>query len=209
MAEKVMPDISPNSFKSKQEKAAKERLKPVVGKDQVVRSKKSLGRKFAETFLESDIKDVKSYLIKDVLIPGAKNLVLDGLQMAFFHEVRRGRSSNGYIYGGSGYDYSRQYRSSSNRNKSRDRDNRYDTGGKVDYRNIVLRERVAAEDVVEELHKRIRTQGSASVADLLDLIELTGDYVDNNWGWTDERDIGIRRVSSGFLIDVAEAQYLN
>ena len=44
---------------------------------------------------------------------------------------------------------------------------------------------------------------------LLDLVDVPGRYTDNNWGWDDDRDIGIRRVSSGYLIDVAEPKYLD
>ena len=79
----------------------------------------------------------------------------------------------------------------------------------MDFRNIVLRQRDDAERLIEEMRRRIRNNDSASVADLLDLIDIPGRYTDNNWGWDDERDIGIRRVSSGYLIDVAEPKYLD
>ena len=95
------------------------------------------------------------------------------------------------------------------RKKEREREDEYDDDRTVDYQNIVLKRKDAAQDIVDELRRRINKYDKATVADLLDLIEVTGKYTDNNWGWTDPDDIGIRRVSNGFLIDVAEAELLD
>lgn len=211
-----------NSHKSKSEAAAntstpktvtqvaqKEKLAPAIKKDAVVSTKKPLGDKFKELFIPEDVKDVKSYVVMDVIIPGIKNTVLDVLEMMFFGEIR-GRKKKSYYDGGKErVSYNSYYRSDSSRGSSRSRDRRDDRDDKVDYRNIVLRNRGDAEEVVDRMHKRIKEFGAASVADLLDLIDVSGRYTDNNWGWTDERDIGVRRVSSGYLIDVSEAEYLD
>lgn len=214
--------LEPNSHKYKAEKAAqndsaksgREKLKPIVEKGGVASAKKPIGKKISETFMSEDTKDVKTWLISDVLVPGIKNTILDILSMAFFGEVsdrRRGGSRNERSrYGRT--NYSGYYSGSSDRRdrtSSRGRRDRYDSDDVVDFRNIVLRERIDAERVIDDLHDRIAKNGSVSVADLLDLVDLTSRYTDNNWGWEDERDIGIRRVSSGYLIDVAEPKYLD
>ena len=217
MTEINVENLEPNSHKYKAEKAAaqaqneRKRVSPVVNRDQVVSTKKPLGKRFAETFLAEDMKDVKTWLWKDVIVPGIANAILDGLSMMFFGETtsrdrkrRRDRDDR--------TNYSSYYRGSSDRrdrDSRRRRDDRYDSDDRVDFRNIVLRERADAEHVIEELRSRIRKNDSASVADLLDLIDVPGRYTDNNWGWDDERDIGIRRVSNGYLIDVAEPRYLD
>lgn len=222
MADIDVNSLEPNSHKYKAEKAnggnqdpkSREKVSPIVKRDQVVSTKKPLGKKFAETFMTEDTKDVKSWLLMDVIIPGVKNTILDILSMMFFGEVdnrRRGRRSrdddrrnySGYYSGGSS--------SSRDRRDSRRRrdDSYYDSDDRVDFRNIVLRNRNDAEDLIEEMRRRIKVEGSVSVATLLDLIDVPGRYTDNNWGWDDERDIGIRRVSSGYLIDVAEPKYLD
>lgn len=211
-------NLEPNSHKYKAEKAKddgskKEKSKPVINRDQIVSMKKPLGKKFAETFMTEDTKDVKSWFLMDVLIPGIKNTILDAISMMFFGEIesrgrrgrskrdRDGRTSYSSYYRGSEY-RDREYRS------SRKRD-RYESDDRVDFRNIVLRERADAEDVINEMRDWIRKNGSVSVADLLNAIDTPSRYTDNNWGWDDERDIGIRRVSSGYLIDVAEPRYLD
>lgn len=222
MADIDVNSLEPNSHKYKAEKAnggdkkepeSIEKVSPIVKRDQVVSTKKPLGKKFAETFMTEDTKDVKSWLLMDVIIPGVKNTILDILSMMFFGEVdsRRGRGKR-RRYDDDRRDYSSYYGGSSNRERrsSRRKDNSYyDSDDRVDFRNIVLRNRDDAEDLIEEMRRRIKSEGSVSVATLLDLVDVPGRYTDNNWGWDDERDIGIRRVSSGYLIDVAEPKYLD
>lgn len=221
MADIDVNSLKPNSHKYKAEKAnggnqdpkSREKVSPIVKRDQVVSTKKPLGKKFAETFMTEDTKDVKSWLLMDVIIPGVKNTILDILSMMFFGEVdsRRGRGKKrrydddrrdySSYYGGSST--SREYRGSRRKEKSY-----YDSDDRVDFRNIVLRNRDDAEDLIEEMRHRIKSEGSVSVATMLDLVDIPGRFTDNNWGWDDDRDIGIRRVSSGYLIDVAEPKYL-
>ena len=220
MADLDMSSLEPNSHKYKAEKAngeaaqkSREKVSPVINRDQVVSTKKPLGKKFTETFMTEDAKDVKTWLLMDVLIPGVKNTILDILSMVFFGEVEsRSRMGRSRRDRDDRVNYSSYYRGSSDR-KDRDsrrrRDDRYDSDDRVDFRNIILRNREDAEQVIEEMRRRIRNKDSASVADLLDLIDVPGRYTDNNWGWDDERDIGIRRVSSGYLIDVSEPKYLD
>lgn len=211
-------DLKPNShvykegLKQEERKEQKEKIQAVVNKAGVVSTKKPLSKKFAETFIEEDVKDVKSYIVLDVIIPGIKNTILDVLSMMFFKEPydRRGHRSSR----DDRYEYSARYKYKSNndrlRRDRRDRDDeRYENDDKVDYRNIVLRNRSDAEEVVDQMRKRIRKYDTASIADLFDLIDITGKYTDNNWGWDREEDIGIRRVSQGYLIDVAEAKLLD
>jgi hypothetical protein len=55
---------------------------------------------------------------------------------------------------------------------------------------------------------RIGEYGQVSIAEMLDFMEITSNFNDNNWGWTRPNDIGIRRLNNGWLIDVAEAEPL-
>lgn len=188
----------------------REKLTPVVKKDAVVSTKRPLGKKLADMFISEDIEDVKSYVIRDLIIPGIKNAIIDIAEMIFFGE-RTGRRGSRSGKDRDRVSYASYYKSDDRRGSARRggrNDREYERNDRVDYRNIILRDRRDAEDVVDSLKRRIHEYGSATIADLLDLIEVTGKYTDNNWGWTDERDVGIRRVNSGYLIDVAEASYL-
>lgn len=221
MADIDVNSLEPNSHKYKAEKANSgnqdpknsEKVVPIVKRDQVVSTKKPLGRKFAETFMTEDTKDVKSWLLMDVIIPGVKNTILDILSMIFFGEVdsRRGKGKRRRYDDRVDYNsyYSGSYSNRERHGSHRKENSYYDSDDRVDFRNIVLRNRDDAEDLIEEMRHRIKSERSVSVATLLDLVDVPGRYTDNNWGWDDERDIGIRRVSSGYLIDVAEPKYLN
>ena len=215
--------IEPNSHAYKEEKAAsmgekssldtkkkeakeKTKLKPVVKKGNVVTTKKPLGKRISSIFTEKDGKDIRNYIVFDWLIPGIKNGILDILSLMFFDEVRD-RKSGRRRQDRERTSYSSYYRGESSRSRDCDK-KRYRDDDKVDYRNIILEHRDDAEDVIDALQRRIEKSGAATIADLMDLIDETSRFTDNNWGWTRTRDIGIRRVSRGYLIDVAEAEYL-
>lgn len=217
MGEIDINSLEPNSHKYKAEKAkrevaqkSREKVSPVIDHNKIVSTKKPLSKKFTETFITEDAKDVKSWLLMDVLIPGIKNTILDILSIMFFGETdlrsgKRGRSKKDRD---DRVNYSSYYRPN-NQGSHRRAYDQYESDDHIDFRNIILTEREDAERVIKEMRRRIRNYDFASVADLLDMIDVPGRYTDNNWGWDDERDIGIRRVSSGYLIDVAEPKYLD
>lgn len=182
----------------------KKKVKPIVDANRVVSSKESMLKKVAKSFFADDIRDIKSYLLWDKIIPGAKNLILDGLEKMFFNEVRgsRSRGRTGYDYDKSSYQYYYNGRSSSSRSERPKREE------KVDCRNVVLQYREDAERLVQTMRQYIREDGEVTIATLFELIDCPGDYIDNNWGWDDERDIGFKRISNGYLIDVREPKYL-
>lgn len=188
----------------------REKHPPIVSNDQIVSTKKSLGKKFSDAFVTEDLKEVKTWLIKDNIIPGIKKGLLNILSMIFFGEQFYNSDDKGRYYPDDRTSYSSYYKGKSSSKRSDFKHyNQYDSDDKVDFRNIVLRNREDAEMIVEEMRRCIRNEDSASVAYLLDLIDEPSRYTDNDWGWKDERDIGIRRISSGFLIDVAEPRYIS
>ena len=192
-------------------------LAPVVDKEQVIVQKKSLGSKFADAFISDAAKDVKSYILEDVIIPGVKDTIINCLEMIFFGGTSSRRSARVSRLGDSNSNYRAFYQSEYDnygapprrRDRSGRRYSREDSyGDRIDYRNIVVRDRGAAEEIVSTLRGRIEKYGEATKADLFELIDTPSSYQDNNWGWSNPRDIGIRRVSSGYLIDVADAEFL-
>ena len=51
--------------------------------------------------------------------------------------------------------------------------------------------------------------GTVRVADLYDLVGVTGQYTDNNYGWTNIRNAEIVRVRDGYKIKMPRALPLN
>ncbi len=211
--------LEPNSKKYKAEKANElenkrniKKSQPIINKDQIVSTKKPFRKKIAQYFLKEDIKDIKSWLIWEVVIPGIKDTILNTISLLLCGEaitVDRGRSSRGRRIS-SREDYTRHFNSRLSRRRRDNVDDYCDSDDEVDFRNIILRNKEDAEIIVRSIRRRINDCGSASIAELLDLMDLTCPYTYNNWGWDDERDIGIRQVSNGnYLIDVAEPKYLD
>lgn len=187
----------------------KKKLKPIVNKEEITHSKKGFGKRLAETFIQGAKEDVKDHIIYDVIIPGVQDAFLDTMEMIFFGETsgkrRRGRD-RGYT------DYTAHYGGRSSRGSSRSRRDsnrdRDDESERVDYRDIVLRNRDDAYEIVDQLYFRIHETGAATIADLLDLVDLPTKPSDNDWGWESKKDISVRRVSNGYLIDVERARYV-
>lgn len=213
-------ELKPNShsYKKNEEEKKAERLTPVVDKSSLVSTQKAFGRKLLDVFMPEDLKKMNGRTVKDTLLTGLRRGFWSSMSMMFGdiasifdsddygHDSYYGYSGRG-SYGGRYHDYSGNYRRSSG-GSSRREDRSYRSDDKVDYRHIVLDKRQHAEEVAGRLQERIEAQGYATVADLFTLVRIDTKYTDNNWGWTHPEDIRVRRIASGFLIDVTEAEYV-
>ena len=55
------------------------------------------------------------------------------------------------------------------------------------------------------LDELIETYGLVRVADLYDLVGITGNYTDNKYGWMNIRNAEIMRVRDGYMIKMPRA----
>lgn len=207
MAQVKLEDIRGNSHTDKNggsKSTAPERPKvsPIIDKSRLARDKKTFGQKLLRTFIQDDIPDMKAWMIDEVIAPGIKRLILDGLAMMFFRETYSGSRRNTYEYGKTSYSnlYSQKTRSAPQKSRYVD-----ESRDRIDYRNIVVTYRNDAESIVRYLHDTIAEYHKVSIGDLYSLVDILANPNDFNWGWTDPRAIGIRQVSNGFLIDVDAA----
>lgn len=194
-----MDEYTPNSHKFKEESKVvpeeKKKIEKVV--TGAVKTKKKSGlSKFADNFISEDAKNVKSYICTDVLIPAAKkaisDIVTDGISMILYGGTGRKKSSSVANV---------SYRSYYDRD-SRDRyaaDNpRTRTG--YNYDDIVLESRGEAEEVIRQMMELVETYDVVSVADLYDLVGMSSQYTDNNYGWTNVRNAEVVRVRDGYML---------
>ena len=196
-------DLKPNSNRYKKEQVNKESEKKVekVVSGTVITRKKSGVRKFADEFINEDIRNIKSYVIGDVLIPAIKDAISD--------IVRNGIDM--ILYGGSkpGYRRSTADRvsyTSYSKVDNRSRDTRsVSTYNGYTLEEIILTNRGEAEDVLARMDELMDTYGLVRVADLYDLVGITGQYTDNKYGWTNIRNAEIVRVREGYLIKMPRA----
>lgn len=199
------------------EKGTEKKIERVVG-GEVVRRKKPLGKRLRETFVGGDAKSVWGYVVLDVMIPAAKDMVADatsqGIEKMLFGEARS-TSRRGRNYSGSNGHVSYNRMSSGSRPPwDRDRpDPRRSVSQRSrashDFDEIILETRGEAEEVIDRLFELISKYETASVADLYELTGINGNYTDNKWGWSDIRGAGVTRVRSGYLLDLPRPEPLD
>lgn len=71
-----------------------------------------------------------------------------------------------------------------------------------DFDEIVLETRGDAEIVIEKLRDTLAQYDVVTVADLYDLVGITGSFTDNKWGWYNLRDARVSPVRGGYLLDL-------
>ena len=199
-------DYKSNSNKSKEEakksnNIEQHRTEKVV-KGKVISRKKSGLRKFTDEFVSEDAKNIKNYVFGEVLIPAIKkaisDIVTDGIDMILYGGSRSGRRSSA-----DKISY-RNYSSYSTRDSYR-RDEPRSSYNSYDYNDIILDSRGEAEDVLARMDELIDSYGLVRVADLYDLVGISGNYTDNKYGWTNIRNAQIVRVRDGYMIKMPRA----
>lgn len=186
-----------------------------VVQSEVVRRKKPLGKRFTETFFGGDSKGVWEYVAFDVLIPAAKDTFADavsqGVERMIFGEARSVSRRHGRRPNDSYISYNRySSRRPDPREERRDRPQiSRRARASHDFDEIILATRVEADEVLERLFDLVDKYETATVADLYDLVGISGNYTDDKWGWTDLRTSGITRVSQGYLLDLPRPEPLD
>lgn len=203
-------DYPPNSHKYKEEqkkletKQNEKRVSEKVVTGLVKKKKKSKAEQFMGNFISEDAKSVKSYVFGEVLIPAIKkaisDIVTDGIDIILYGESRRGsrgRSTADKV----------SYRSYYDGGYSRPRigERQALTAGSYSYDDIILSSRGEAEDVLARMDELMDTYGLVRVADLYDLVGITGNYTDNKYGWTNITRAEIVRNRDGFMIKMPRA----
>jgi len=181
-----------------------------------VQRKKSLGRKIADSFTGEDARGVGTFILFEVLIPAAKNMFADSLNQGLDRwqygggDSRRrgggggrdgGRTAYNRMYNSPSYSTS-SYSSSGGRRDSGRRDISHRARADHDFSEVVLESRGEAEMVLDRLRDVIDEYSIVAVSTLYDLVEITGSYTDDQWGWDDLRDARVRRVREGYLLDL-------
>ena len=193
-----MEEYKSNSHKSKENQKGsvpKKKVEKVIA-GTAKSKKKSEIRKFTDVFISEDVNNVKSYILLEVLVPAIKkaisDIVTNGIDMI--------------LYGGTGKTKSNStaskvsYRSYYDRGNGRRDYSSVRTKIGYNYDDIILDNRGEAEDVLLRMDELISTYGLVSVADLYDLVGVTGNYTDNKYGWTDIRSASVIRVRDGYML---------
>lgn len=204
--------LEPNSNKYKRElaeKAMNEDLPQEHKFEQVVNGKqrkRSLGRRFAKTFLKASSTDVKNYILADVLIPSILdtlfNIITGGASMYFYGDTSRGvRDPREGRLG-----YHKANKEALNGKQRQVRTTRYTYHGVDDFNfdDIELESRGDCERILKDMEDAIYTYGQVTVADLYDMIGITNSNFQNyKYGWVDLKTAGYSRIrTGGYVLDL-------
>ena len=193
-----MAEYKGNSHRSKEQNEVVEKKVEQIAKGKT--KKKSEVKKLADTFIAEDITSVKDYILMEVLLPAAKkaisDIVTNGIDMILYGETRTKSKSRE-----SRVSYTKYY------DRDRDYDRPTRTRGRYgyDYDDIILDTRKEAEEVLDRMDDLIDNYGMVSVADLYDLVGVSGNYTDNKYGWTNLRNADVQRVRDGYLLKLPKA----
>lgn len=198
-----LPD---NSHKNRAEKMEKKALPERKRADKIihgkVKTKKNNVRKWTDTFISEDVSNVKNYIFMDVIVPSIKkaiyDLVVGALDMSLYGGNGKGkRPTSDKI------SYRTDYSDISRRGERRYDNSR--SSSTYNYDDIVVETRAEAETVLIRMDEIMAEYGTVRVADLYDLVGATGQYTDNNYGWTDIQSARVVRVPDGYKIKMPRA----
>lgn len=200
---KLYDNLPDNSHKARNEKktASEEKRvdKVVHGK---VKTQKNNKRKLADLFISEDAGNVKNYIFLDVIIPAVKKAIYDLVVGALDMSLYGGRGGSGKRSTADRVSY-RDYNSVSRRD-TRSYESARTTSG-YSYDDIVLETRGEAEAVLSRMDEIMEEYEIVRVADLYDLVGITGEHTDNKYGWTNIRNAKIVRVRDGWKIEMPRA----
>lgn len=207
-------DFPSNRHKERANTKPDEKKVQKIVQSEVQRRKKPLGKRMTETFVGGDAKSVWGFVTLDVLIPAAKDMLADavsqGVERMIFGEARSTSRRTGRRPNDPYISYNRY--SSSSRRPEPARDPRQNISRRArashDFDEIILATRVEADEVIDRLFDLVSKYESATVADLYDLVGISGSYTDDKWGWVDLRGAGVTRVRNGYLLDLPRPEPL-
>ena len=197
-----MNEYKPNSYKYKEEqrenkateKRQEKRMEKVVAGTVKTRKRGEL-RRAADNLISEEAQNIKTYLIMDVLIPTIKNTIWDAitnsLDMVLFGGTGRARRPSS---GSRGYDkmYRREDR----------RPSEVKARARFELDDIIFETRGDAESVLDDMFSALEEYKLVRVSDLYDMAGLTQPYTSHNWGWTNLRNVGVKRIRNGYIIEL-------
>lgn len=172
-------------------------LLPVVSEGAKTR-KRSEASKFAKLFLADDISSTKDYVVDEILVPKAKDLI-----STFFKSVidsllygRGGGYSGGQPVRTSTFSYQDYYSSPIGQTRAysgaRSSDPMFDE--------ILFPTYASATEACARMDEIISRFGVATVGNLFELANIKVPYTAERWGWSDFSSARVTRVNGGFVI---------
>jgi|ERR1043165_5870873 hypothetical protein len=198
----------PSNSRNPQKPTPEDKNIESVVSGEVASRKKTLGRRLRDVFIGGDTKSVVHYVIADVLIPQAKDMLSEAVSQGFerliYGDSRPGRRAGSRYTSPGPTNYTRYaVRGNNPIGRQPREDPRAPTTLRPhDMDDILLATRVEAETVVDRMYDLLREYEMVSVSDLYSLLGLSSSYTDQKWGWTNLQSLDIRRVRDGYILNL-------
>lgn len=200
-----------SAAKSSEPSAEEKNIRPLAAPGEAKLRKKPLGRRFKEAMIGEDGRTVANHVLWDVIIPSSKtlarNAAMEVIDRALFGES--GAPRNGSVISTlagrinyAGVSTSPRVTVSDPRDaiQAPARQAPRTTVGRVDYQDIVLGSRALAEETIDQMNELISRFGKVSIADLFDIVGITGEFTDNAYGWQNLNGARVDRVPEGYIL---------
>lgn len=182
------------------------KVRPISGK--VTIKKPNAFNRLMRNIFSDDGESVKTYIIQEVLIPSVKKAISDimanGTDIILYGESKRNKSSGNGSNPRISYSSYSNYYSSNQTNQ-----NRTTPSYKEENREIIFESRGEAEDVLIQLNEIIERYHMVSMSDLNDILNVTGPYTDQKYGWTDLSTATTSKVREGYALRLPRVRALN
>lgn len=187
--------------------ASEERKVESVVTNEVETQKKSLLKRFAGVFIGGDTKSVANYVLMDVLLPQAREMLSEavgqGVERMIYGDSRPSRRNGVGRRPGGPVNYSGIAVRGNNplgRAGAADRDHVSPRAQGFD--TLLFVTRVEAETVLERMYDLLEKYESVSVSDLKSLIDKSSSYTDQKWGWLDLAGSRIHFNRKGYALEL-------
>src|SRR5580765_4330677 len=190
------PEFPPNSDVSKRTTQDKKIERVTSG--EATRRRRPLRKQLRDVFVGGTIRDAMHFVVLEVLLPAAKDMVVEAGSQGITHPPS----------GPTGHIQYNRYASTPQMPSSRRALSRR-ARSEHNFDEIVLDSREEAEEVIDRLFDLVSRYDTATVSDLYELVGLSSTYTDNQWGWTDLRGAGVQRIRDGYLLDLPDPDPLN
>lgn len=193
-----------NSKKSRETPEASEAAPPKDIKQlvdsEVKLKEKGLGHKFKRVFFGGEFKSAARYIVGDVLLPAARNAVVDATtkgieRMVYGEEPRRSPR------GPHGFGHVQYNRPGSVMVPDQPPRNFQPRTPARESKLAIFGVRSEAEGVLDYMNEIVSQYGVVSVADMNVICGHPSAAVDNKWGWSNLTGANVRQTREGYVLE--------
>lgn len=200
-----MEEYTPNSKKyhdaqKNKEKKAEEKKPEIRPIQNTVVKKETTFGKIKKAFISEDAQNLKDWFFQDVLVPVVKKTIMDSVDIVLNGQTGRGSRNSSR---NADRPYTSYYR------KSEDRYADDTSSRRWAYQDVIIPAREDADDVLSQLDDILDNYPQVRVSDLNDILNVSGQYTDNRYGWTNIRSAEVVSVRGGYMIRMPRPKALD